>query len=102
MINIKLYAIWIFIFILSIPMAFNLVPPNRAFGFRTAKTLSNPQIWRQANAFSGWIFLAAALVGIGITYFKPGFASSHGTLLLLSILAVALIISLIYLNYLPG
>ena len=95
----KLYAAWILVFILSIPLALNLVRPNGFYGFRTAKTLSSPEIWRQANTFSGWVFLAASLIGLGITYFKPDIAENNGTLLLVSILILAVIISFIYVKF---
>lgn len=91
-----LYLAWILVLLLSIPLALNLVPPNGPYGFRTAKTLSDPKVWRRANTFSGWVFLAASLIGLGITYFNPGFAEDNSTLLLVGILVVAAIISFLY------
>lgn len=91
-----LYVAWSLILVLSIPLALNLVPPNGFYGFRTAKTLSDLQIWRQANSFSGWVFLVASLIGLGITYFEPGFAENSSTLLLVGILVLATIVSFIY------
>lgn len=91
-----LYLAWILILLLSIPLALNLVPPNGFYGFRTAKTLSDLKMWRRANTFSGWVFLAASLIGLGITYVDPGFAENSSTLLLVGILVVATIVSFIY------
>ncbi len=83
-------------------MALNLLPPNGAIGFRTARILSSPVVWSEANTFSGWVFIATAMIGIGITYFKPDIAKKYGTLLFFSMLALALTISFIYVNFLPG
>ena len=98
----KLYVLWIGMFLLDLPLALNLVPPNGAVGFRTAKTLSSPVVWRQANAFAGWVFVAGAVIGLGITYFKPDVAKKFGLLLFLGIVGLALAISFIYINVLPG
>ncbi len=61
-----------------------------------------PVIWREANTFSGWILIAASLIGLVITYFKPDVARKHGAPLLVTILGAAVIISFIYVNFLPG
>ena len=37
----------------SIPLILGKVPPNTIYGFRTAKTLSDPEIWYEANRISG-------------------------------------------------
>jgi hypothetical protein len=44
---------------LSIPLIVGLVPPNRLYGFRTAKTRSDPRIWYAVNRVAGWDGLAA-------------------------------------------
>jgi uncharacterized membrane protein len=98
----KLYGLWIIAFLTGLPLALNFVPRNGGIGFRTAKTLSSPVVWREANVFLGWALIAASLIGVGITYFKPEVAKKHGTLLLVSLLGVALIISYIYVDLLPG
>jgi uncharacterized membrane protein len=48
--------------VLSIPLALQLVPPNRVYGFRTPKTLSNPRIWYEANRLFGINFIIASIV----------------------------------------
>ncbi|PIQ29278.1 hypothetical protein COW36_17155 [bacterium (Candidatus Blackallbacteria) CG17_big_fil_post_rev_8_21_14_2_50_48_46] len=42
------------IFVLSLPLIFGLVQPNRYFGFRNANTLSNPEIWFKVNRMTGF------------------------------------------------
>jgi uncharacterized membrane protein len=50
---------------LSIPLIKQRVPPNRFYGFRTPKTLSDSKIWYEANRISGHdLFLAGALITI--------------------------------------
>jgi hypothetical protein len=50
---------------LSIPLIQNRVPPNRYYGFRTAKTLSDPKIWYEVNHIQGNdLFLAGSLITI--------------------------------------
>ena len=50
--------------VLSIPMILGKVPPNGAYGFRTAKTLSSPEVWYPANRAAGWFMLAAMAISI--------------------------------------
>ena len=45
----------------AIPLIVGLVPPNRLYGFRTAKTLSDPRIWYAVNQVAGWDRLAAGV-----------------------------------------
>ena len=49
---------------LSIPLIMRMVPPNLLYGFRTKKTLSNKDIWYQANKFSGKGLLVISLFGL--------------------------------------
>jgi len=44
---------------LSIPLIRNRVPPNRFYGFRTPKTLSDPKIWYEVNHIQGNDLLVA-------------------------------------------
>jgi hypothetical protein len=46
---------------LSLPLIIGLVPPNRLYGFRTAKTRSDPRIWYAVNRVAGWDGLAAGV-----------------------------------------
>lgn len=51
---------------LSIPLIQRRVPPNRYYGFRTAKTLSNPEVWYKVNRVSGTdLLIAGALITSG-------------------------------------
>ena len=57
-------AVPLLILLLSIPMILGKVPPNGAYGFRTPKTLSSPDVWYPANRAAGWFMLAAVAVSI--------------------------------------
>jgi uncharacterized membrane protein len=49
------------IIVLSVPMMQRKVKPNRWYGFRVPKTLNNPDIWYDANAYCGrWLVIAGA------------------------------------------
>ena len=51
---------------LSIPLIKERVPPNSSYGFRTAKSLSDPKIWYAINKISGYdLLLAGALITLG-------------------------------------
>ena len=52
------------ILMLSLPMILGKVPPNGAYGFRTPKTMSSPEVWYPANRAAGWFMLAAMVVSI--------------------------------------
>jgi uncharacterized membrane protein len=49
--------------LLTIPLIFRWVPPNRFYGFRTPATLSDTSVWYDANALSGrHLFLLGLLM----------------------------------------
>ena len=50
---------------LSIPLIQKRVPPNRYYGFRTPRTLSNPELCYKVNQVSGMdLLIAGALITI--------------------------------------
>jgi hypothetical protein len=56
---------------LSGPMILRWIPPNPLYGFRTPLTLSNPDVWYPANAFSGWALLIAAALSLAALWLLP-------------------------------
>lgn len=54
---------------LAIPMIQRRVKPNPWYGFRVPKTLNNPTIWYEANAYSG-----RQLFRTGLTLILAAFA----------------------------
>jgi uncharacterized membrane protein len=53
------------------PLILKLVPPNGFYGFRTAVTMSNKDVWYPANAFIGWALLVAAGVAATVLWILP-------------------------------
>jgi uncharacterized protein (TIGR04206 family) len=60
---IRLYELWLPLMLIavSIPLVIGVVPPNWIYGFRTAKTMSNPQFWYEANRHAGANLIAAGV-----------------------------------------
>jgi hypothetical protein len=52
---------------LGVPLALGHVPPNGTYGFRTARTLSSPEIWYRANRIQGIDLSAAGVVIAALT-----------------------------------
>jgi uncharacterized membrane protein len=58
-----IYGLWLPLALIavSIPLVIGVVPPNLIYGFRTVKTMSNPQIWYEANRHVGANLIAAGV-----------------------------------------
>jgi SdpI/YfhL protein family len=83
--------------LVSIPLILKIVPPNRWYGFRTTRTLSNEDLWFRANCIAGWAFLAAAGTTAAILVLAPEVASGgYGALVLAVSIGIALIITVVY------
>jgi SdpI/YfhL protein family len=53
---------------IGVPLALDKVPPNSWYGFRTPKTLSDPDIWYAINRSSGidLMIAGAAIAGLSL------------------------------------
>lgn len=51
---------------LALPLIFETVKPNRIYGFRTEKTLSDPDIWYRANRAIGIDLAVAGVVTVTV------------------------------------
>ena len=60
--------------LLGLPLYFRRVPPNRFYGFRTARTLAEPAVWYPVNRVTGgWLILTGALTaGIATAVVRLG------------------------------
>jgi uncharacterized membrane protein len=80
---------------LSVPLIRNRVPPNRYYGFRTPKTLSDAKIWYEVNHISGNdLFVAGAVITISsLVMFAVGhdWRREHVAITLLLIMVFSLI-----------
>ena len=61
----------IIIFILSIPLILNLIPPQPWIGIRTSKTLAGDVVWYRANRFAGWALLISSIIYIAVAAAFP-------------------------------
>ena len=84
--------------LVSIPLILRAVPPNRWYGIRTARTLSDRALWFRANRFAGWAFLAAAGASGATFVVAPEVALAYGAFVLAVPIGVALGVSLAYLR----
>ena len=79
---------------LSIPLIQKRVPPNRYYGFRTARTLSDPKIWYEVNHLSGNdLFVAGALITISsltMLLLAQAWRPEHVVITLLSVMVFSL------------
>jgi hypothetical protein len=50
------------LFIVAIPLVLGVIPPNRLYGFRTKKTLSDANVWYRVNRFAGIVIMLASVV----------------------------------------
>jgi uncharacterized membrane protein len=46
----------------AVPLVLGLIPPNRFYGFRSPKTLSDDGIWYRVNRFAGLAIMLASCV----------------------------------------
>ena len=80
---------------LSVPLIKGLVPPNHFYGFRTAKSLSNPKIWYEINRLSGAdLFIAGALITVS-SLAMLAFAQRLQPEVVASTLLIVMIVSLV-------
>jgi hypothetical protein len=57
--------------VVSIPLMFRWIPPNRLFGFRVPATLRNRSIWYDANARSARHFFALGAFMVLLEFALP-------------------------------
>ena len=92
--------------ILGIPLALNKIGPNGVYGFRTSKTLSDPQTWYAVNRIGGIdLMIAGIVIILGSLLFKimlksypPSTIISANVALLTASLAIVVVHSFIVLK----
>lgn len=63
--------------ILALPLALNVVPPNRIYGYRTTSSLANRELWFRINRVAGLTLIAASAVALSIYLYQPELASGR-------------------------
>jgi uncharacterized membrane protein len=78
---------------LSIPLILGRVPPNHFYGCRTARTISDPKIWYEANRISGKDFLISGVLvfvaSVMMLVFGQGANPNHVVITLLSVFVLS-------------
>ena len=78
---------------LSIPLILGKVPPNKFYGCRTKKTLSDPKIWYEVNRASGKDFLTSGVLvlaaSVGTLVFGQEVNPNYVVITLLSVLVLS-------------
>ena len=97
-IQIFLLMVCAVIFVLCSPLVFRLVPPNRIYGFRTATTLSRPDVWYRANVFAGYALMIAAAVTALIISCVPQVSEIEVAVILVVLVLCATAASFAYLK----
>jgi len=97
---IRLYALYLplLMILVSVPMVMRRVPPNGLYGFRTPKTLSNPQIWYEANRLAGVNLIIGAVLTMlfcsaALWRFGAARAASVPPLVLFVMILVSVVVS---------
>ena len=89
--------------LISIPLILGLVPPNRGYGIRTPKTMSEPRLWYSANRFGGWALLVSSLIYLALTLVSPSAEKNFSVWLIhLVTFAIPLLASLILIRRFIG
>lgn len=78
---------------LAAPLALGLVPPNRFYGVRTPKTLSDRDVWLKANRLGGLLLMTASAVYVGVAWAAPAGSTAPFGLWLLHLAAFTLPLS---------
>jgi hypothetical protein len=84
--------------VLSLPLVFRMIPPNRWYGFRVRRTLENEEVWYAVNEYSGgWLFSVGVLVAVATValYFLPGLTDDLYAMTMTGILIVGNAVALV-------
>ena len=82
--------------VISLPLVLKLIPLNRWYGFRTRKTLSNPDVWYEANYKGGVGLIVASVVAlVARTVIMQSFERGTGAVLSMFFLLVCMVVALV-------
>ena len=95
-VNIGIYAgMGFLIILLCVPMILEMVPPNNWYGFRTRRTLSDPNVWYPANRIAGQYFAVAGVLIVITTLlvflFHKNLPPKTSSLILLSVSLISIL-----------
>ena len=80
---------------MSIPLIRGKVAPNHFYGFRTAKSLSNPKLWYEINRVSGGdLLLAGQLItssALAMSFFAQRLTEEQVAMTLFAVMVLSLV-----------
>src|SRR5437868_845618 len=83
------------VILICMPMILEMVPPNNWYGFRTRRTLSDPNVWYPANRIAGQYLAVAGFVIVITTLlvflFQKNLLPKTSSLILLSVSSISLL-----------
>jgi uncharacterized membrane protein len=89
------YLLPIVTVLIALPLVLRSVPPNRWYGFRTRKTLSNPDLWYEANYKGGVGLIVASVIAlVGRAILLAAFERGIALLLSMFFLMVCMVVAL--------
>jgi uncharacterized membrane protein len=97
----------VFLILLELPLAMNLVRPNPLYGFRVRRTLSDERIWYLANSYAGKVSILTGIVTIvlaavlRLTAMSPATYGWICVLVLVGGLVLTVVMTLIYMKRIP-
>jgi len=83
----------------AMPLALRKVPPNRWYGFRTKRTLSDTQFWYEVNSRGGMNLVIASAIALAARFFlmqtmDPAIASFVSMAVLVGAMLIACFLSM--------
>jgi uncharacterized membrane protein len=83
--------------LLGVPLALRRVAPNRKYGWRTPRTLSDEPSWYEANVVLGQGLIAAGVLGLAflVAAHTGIFTLLPDLLLLIAVFALVLVVTVI-------
>jgi hypothetical protein len=82
--------------LIALPLVLKKVPPNLWYGFRTRRTLSDPDIWYRANYLGGLGLLYAGVASLAVNLaLSMLFPSSFIMRLQAAVVVIAMLFALI-------
>ncbi len=84
--------------LIGLPLYFRKIPPNRFYGFRTGRTLADPQVWYPVNRVTGgWMVITgAATAGAATWAQRAGYNVSIAAMINLITFSIGMVLMLIH------
>jgi len=83
------------VILICVPMILEMVPPNNWYGFRTRRTVSDPEVWYPANRIAGQYLAVAGTVIVLTTLlvflFQKSLPPNTASIILLSVSLISIL-----------